>query len=309
MKLRIGTRGSPLAVAQTRQVATVLEASCDRLEVEIVRVSTTGDRVRDRPLRDCGGKGLFVRELDEALLGGDIDCAVHSLKDVPSELPEGVALAAVPRRANPSDLLISLGGHSLEGLPPRAVVGTTSPRRAAQLLAVRGDLRIELLRGNVGTRLKRLISGDFDATLLARAGIERLGVNIAPAHAVVLDPRRFVPSPGQGAIGLTARLDDSRRRELLESIQDASSRACVDAERSLAASLGGSCYLPVGAYCEEDGDEVRLWGLVVSPDGKMVVRDQETGSRGEAFELGYGLGRRLLDAGGEEILAVLEMPR
>ncbi|RMD82782.1 MAG: hydroxymethylbilane synthase, partial [Candidatus Dadabacteria bacterium] len=197
MKLRVGTRRSRLARTQTGQACRLIERVSRGTVCEEVPIETTGDRVRDRPLKEAGGKGLFVKELDEALLDGRIDCAVHSMKDVPTVLPDGIVIAAVPAREDPRDLLVTRHGWGPRDLPERARLGTTSARRAAQLLAARPGLEVALLRGNVETRLRRLVAGDFDATFLAAAGLRRLGLDPSPARVVPLDPFEFVPAPGQ----------------------------------------------------------------------------------------------------------------
>ncbi len=308
MKLRVGTRRSQLARTQCRQACDLLEAAAAGTQCELVTLETTGDRVRDRPLREAGGKGLFVKELDEALLDGRIDCGVHSLKDVPTELPDGVVIAAVPEREDPRDLFVTATGDSPSQLGPGSVLGTTSARRAAQLLARDGSIRVTLLRGNVETRLRRLIEGDFDATFLAAAGIARLGIDLAPAKAVALDPFDFVPSPGQGALAFTARADDRRVLECLGRIEHAETRAAVEAERALARVLGGSCFLPVGAFARVVGERLRLVGVLASEDGQKLVRREDEALENDALGLGERLGRAILDGGGAEIIADLAEP-
>jgi hydroxymethylbilane synthase len=306
VKLRVGTRRSPLARIQTQHVCDLLRAVDPGLDVEVVALETTGDRIRDRPLRESGGKGLFVKELDEALCGGSIDCAVHSLKDLPSVLSEGVILAAVPARADARDALITVGGTALEGLRDGARVGTSSPRRAAQLLALRPSLQIEVLRGNVETRLRRVVAGEFDATLLAVAGLERLALELRPAVALPLDPETFVPAPGQGALGVTARDRDAAVLALLEKIEDASSRAAAEAERGAARALGGSCWLPVGAYARADAERVRLSAVLASPDGRRSIRRSGAGEAARAETIGRGVGEAILEAGGRDIVGALQ---
>jgi len=282
------------------------------VDSELLFLETTGDQVQDRPLRESGGKGLFVKELDEALLAGAIDCAVHSLKDVPSELPEGIVIAAVLARHDPRDLLLSRDGWTLSSLPEGACVGTTSLRRSSQLLACNPRVRVEILRGNVETRLRRVVEGDFDATFLAAAGIARLGIDVAPLFQVALATEDFVPAPGQGALCFTARRDDSEVCGLLAGIDDHASRIAARCERSLARALGASCYLPVGAYARVVGDEVRLDAVVASEDGRRLLRRSGRAPEGEAEALGSRIGRELLDAGAseflEEILAKAEEP-
>lgn len=309
MKLRVGTRRSPLARAQASMACDLLRAAVPGLEVGLVAMETAGDRIRDRPLRESGGKGLFVKELDEALLDGTIDCAVHSLKDVPSNLPAGIVLGAVPPRADARDALITVGGLTFAQLAEDARIGTSSPRRAAQLLAERPGLRIELLRGNVETRLRRILAGDFDATLLAMAGIQRLALDLGSAGAAPLDPQVFVPAAGQGALGFTARAGDDRTLEVLRAIEHAGSRAEADAERAVARGLGGSCWIPVGAHASARGGSVRVAGVVASPDGLRRVRHEASGDVSRAEEIGAGVAEAILASGGAEIIRALpEVP-
>ncbi len=306
MKLRVGTRRSPLAVTQSRQGLQSVSAAGAGFDWELVEIVSTGDRIQDRPLRDAGGKGLFVKELDDALLGGDIDCAVHSMKDVPSELADGIRMSAVLERADPRDLLITRSGETPAGLPSGSVVGTTSLRRSAQLCAVNPGVRIEMLRGNVQTRLGRLLAGDFDATFLASAGLSRLGVDVEPAKAVALEPFDFIPAPGQGALAITTRADDTATADLLAAGDHGDSRAATEAERAFARVFGGGCHLPLGAYAVVKDGVLRLAGVVVEPDGSRSVRDEIDGSIDEAGELGRTLGERLLAAGAGEIVAAVE---
>ena len=306
MSVRVGSRRSRLARVQTEQLLASLRALDPSFAWEPVLVETTGDVILDAPLREAGGKGLFVKELDEALLDGRVDCAVHSLKDIPTELPEGIRIACVPARADPRDVLLSRDGVGLDSLLPGAVLGTTSLRRGSQLLAIEPRLRVELLRGNVETRLRRLVEGEFDMTLLAAAGLSRLGVDPAPATAVALEPFSFVPAPGQGALAITVRSDDDVTAARFGAIDDPISRRCVETERAAARVLGGSCHLPVAVHAVENGGELRVVGLVASPDGSRVVRDELVALAEDAVRLGERLGRRLLEAGGGEIVAAVE---
>lgn len=306
MSVRVGSRRSRLARVQTEQVLASLCALGPPFVWESVLVETTGDVIRDVPLREAGGKGLFVKELDDALLEGRVDCAVHSLKDIPTELPAGIRIACVPLRADARDVLLSRDGVGLDALAPGAVVGTTSLRRGSQLLAIEPRLRVKVLRGNVETRLRRLIEGEFDMTLLAAAGLARLGVDPAPAAAVPLDPFSFVPAPGQGALAITVRVDDEVTAARFSAIDDPISRRCVEAERATARVLGGSCHLPVAVHAVEDGGALRVVGLVASPDGSRVIRDEIGGLADDAVRLGERLGGRLLEAGGGEIVEAVE---
>jgi hydroxymethylbilane synthase len=252
---------------------------------------------------------LFVKELDDALLADTIDCAVHSLKDVPSVMTARVVLAAVPERADARDALVTVGAKGLDDLAEDACVGTSSPRRRAQLLALRPRLRVELLRGNVETRLRRVLTGDFDATLLAVAGIERLSLDVRPAVAVPIDPETFVPAPGQGALCVTAREDDTRVVEVLRRIDHPRSRAAADAERSAARVLGGSCWLPMGAYARADDERIRLTAVLISPDGSRVIRREGAGQIAQAERIGCAVAEAILHGGGREIVGALQEAR
>ncbi len=292
VRLRIGTRGSPLARAQTALAVAALGRAQPELAepgaIEVLVIRTTGDRVTDRPLAELGGKGLFCKELETALLERRIDLAVHSIKDLPTWLPDGLVIGAVLARANPRDVLITRDGGGLDGLPPGAAVGTASLRRQAQLLARRPDLRVVNFRGNVETRLQKLAAGAVDATLLALAGLERLG--IAPAGATVLAPEVMLPAVGQGAIGIECRAGDAPTLALLAAIEDPDSRVCVRAERALLAALDGSCHTPIAGHATAAGGQLRLAALVARPDGSVCLRTTRQG----ALAAGEALGR---DAG------------
>ena len=274
MKLRVGTRRSPLALTQTKQALDELVRRSPGLSYELVEVVTTGDRIQDRPLREAGGKGLFLKELDEALLDGRIDCAVHSMKDVPTDLAPGSTMAAVLERVDPRDVLVTAKGLTLAELSVGAAIGTTSLRRQAQALASVPHVEIRLLRGNVETRLRRVTEGDFDATFLAAAGLGRLGISLAPAVGVPLDPFVFVPAPGQGALAITARTGDEATLDALRVMDHADSRTAVMAERGFARVFGGGCHLPLAAYAEKRGSRLVLVGLMVAPDGSRSIRDE-----------------------------------
>ena len=294
--LRIGTRASPLARVQTDAVAAALIAAWPDLgaagAVEIVAVKTTGDRVLDRPLADVGGKGLFTKELDEAMLAGRIDLAVHSTKDVPTWLPDRLRLAAFLPRADPRDAFIARSAPSLAALPAGAVVGTASLRRQAQIRHRWPDLRVQALRGNIGTRLEKLAAGEVDATLLAVAGLTRLG--LADRATAILAADDMLPAVGQGAIGITCRADDEDCLRLLAGIDDARTALAVTAERAMLAALDGSCRTPIGGYARigEDGAFL-LDGLVARPDGSHLLCGRRRGTIAEAEDLGCDLGREL----------------
>ncbi len=292
--LVIGTRGSPLALRQTDMVVAALRAAVPELRdegaIRVRTIRTSGDRFLDRPLAEIGGKGLFTKEIEEALLTGAIHLAVHSLKDMPTVLPAGLTLGAVLPRADVRDVLLTRDGADLAALPPGAVVGTSSLRRAAQLRERRPDLRIVPLRGNVGTRLARLQEGRVDATLLARAGLQRLGLD--PGPHVVLAPEVMLPAVAQGAIGLECRADDVKTLEFLQQIDHLPSRMCVESERACLAELDGSCRTPIAGLCIRTEGGYQLRALVAAPDGSQVWRaSARTG--GDPREMGREIGRRL----------------
>ncbi len=267
-------------------------------EVSLVVITTTGDRVLDRRLESVGGKGAFLKEIEEGLEARQVDLAVHSLKDVPTVLPDGLELCAILERADPRDALLS-SGAGLDDLPRGATVGTTSLRRQAQLRAVRPDLSLADLRGNVDTRIRRLREGRFDAILLAMAGLVRLGR--ADEVTEPLDPRRFIPAPGQGAIALECRADDAAVREAVASLDHPSTKRRVTAERAFLAALGGGCNVPLGAHAFEDGESLELIGLVARIDGSEVLRGERRGA--EAEEVGRSLAEELLSRGAGPLLA------
>jgi hydroxymethylbilane synthase len=298
--LRIATRKSPLALWQAEHVAALLRRAHAGLRVELEPMSTQGDRILDRSLAAIGGKGLFIKELEVALAEGRADIAVHSMKDVPAEMPPGFVIAAFLERADPRDALLCRRGDSLAGLPAGAKVGTSSLRRRAQILATRPDVVIEPLRGNVGTRLARLEDGALDAIVLACAGLARLGLE---SHITTrLAPEALLPAVGQGAIGVECRSDDARTRALMSALDDDATRTALAAERAFAQTLGGSCQSPIAALARIEEDRLTLRGLVAEPDGSRLLRDSATGSRAQAAALGEELARRLLGAGARELL-------
>jgi hydroxymethylbilane synthase len=301
--LRIGSRGSPLALVQAREVKSRLAAAAGidagRIEIEIIR--TTGDAVQDRPLADAGGKGLFTKEIEEALLSGKIDLAVHSSKDLPTFLPPGLALAGFLPREDPRDAFISRKAAALRDLPPGAVVGTASPRRQALVKRLRPDVSIVMLRGNVETRLRKLEAGEVDATLLAVAGLKRLG--LLSAATAILDAEEFLPAVGQGAIGIETRADDAKVRKLVALIDDPDTATALAAERAFLAVLDGSCRTPIAGYAETDGETVRLRGLIVKPDGSEAFAAFREGHRAQAAELGADAGRELRARAGADFFA------
>ncbi len=298
--LRIGTRGSPLAQAQTALVRGALEQAHAELAepgmLEVVVIRTTGDRVVDRPLAEVGGKGMFCKEIEAALLERRIDVAVHSMKDLPTWLPEGLSIGAMLERADPRDVLLArqpVGG--VADLPHGAVVGSASLRRKAQLLARRPDLDVVNFRGNVRTRLDKLAAGEVDATLLALAGIERLGLKV---EHLVLSLEEMLPAVGQGAIGVECRKDDRATRSLLAAIDHAPTSICVDAERALLDALDGSCHTPIAGYAEMVGQHIRLRALIARPDGSQCLTTERTGATEDGTSLGRDAGEELRRRGG-----------
>jgi len=288
--VRVGTRGSALALAQAGMVAAMLPE-----DAELVEIRTAGDR------GEVGDKSRFVKEIEEALLAGEVDLAVHSAKDVPAQTPDGLAIVGVPEREDARDALC--GAASLDDLPDGASVGTSALRRRAQLLAARPDLRVEGLRGNVDTRLRRLGDGDYDAVVLAAAGLRRLGRAGAGAP---IDPAVLTPAPGQGCLALEARRDDQRAAELAAAITDRDSLIRLTAERAVVERLDASCHTPVAAYAQLDGDALVLDAFAGLPDGSVWIRDAVEGDAGDPGGLGLEVAERLLAAGAAELLAEAE---
>ena len=303
--LKIATRKSQLALWQAQHVATLLRRAHPGLVVELVPLLTQGDRIQDRSLAAIGGKGLFIKELELALQDLRADIAVHSMKDVPAELPHELVIAAVLQRADPHDALVTSGVARLQDLPMGARVGTSSLRRQAQLRAVRPDLRVEALRGNVDTRLRKLDAGGMDAIVLACAGLVRLGLE--SRITARLDPTVCLPAVTQGVIGIECRSSDARTLECLGALEDAPTRKVMEAERAFAARLGGSCQSPIAAYAELDADRITLQGLVAEPDGSRLLRDSISGSGKNAADLGRQLAERILAAGAAPLLERLAL--
>jgi hydroxymethylbilane synthase len=299
--LRIATRKSPLALWQAEHVAALLRNAHRDLEVELVPMSTQGDRMLDAPLAKVGGKGLFIKELEHALLEDRADIAVHSLKDVPVEIPAGLALPVVMARADPRDAFVSNHHARLAALPAGARVGTSSLRRKCQLLAARSDLDVVTIRGGVHTRLARLDDGDFDALILAASGLERL--DMADRVREALGPEVILPAVGQGVLGIECRDGDARIEGLIAPLADADSSARVGAERAMNARLGGGCQVPIAGFAELDGASLRLRALVASVDGSTVLREEQRGPREQPQRLGDSVAERLLARGADRILA------
>jgi hydroxymethylbilane synthase len=291
--LRIGSRGSPLALVQARQVQTALAQACgiapDAIAITIIR--TSGDKIADRPLADAGGKGLFTKEIEEALLSGAIDFAVHSSKDIPAALPAGLTLAAFLPREDPRDALISTTAKSIDGLPRNARVGTSSPRRQALLKRARPDLRIVALRGNVETRLRKIDAGEMDAAVLAVAGLKRLGLFSQMATALEVDA--FLPAVGQGAIAIETRADDANARAHAAAIDHADTHVALAAERAFLAALGGSCRTPIAGHARLNGDTLNFRGLLAKTDGSDAIEVSRCGRTADAAALGADAGHEI----------------
>jgi hydroxymethylbilane synthase len=301
-RVRIGTRGSQLALRQAEEVANGLRRAWPHLEVVLVPIRTSGDRLATAHLAEVGGKGLFVQEIDEALREGRVDLAVHSLKDLPAERPKRLVLAAFPPREDPRDVLVAATAATLGSLPPGARVGTSSLRRSVQLLARRPDLAAAPIRGNVDTRLRKLRHGEYDALVMAAAGLRRLG--LLDATATALEPEEMLPAVGQGTLGVEAREEDTATRELAEVLTDAETRRATLAERAFLEALGGTCTTPLAAYARRAGAGLRLDAFVATPDGTRALRDGDVGDPDAPEALGRRLAARLLAAGAADIIEI-----
>lgn len=301
--LVLGSRGSKLALWQTEFVRAELQRQHPDIQIEIKIIKTTGDKILDVPLAQIGDKGLFTREIEEALLAGEVDAAVHSLKDLPVDMPEGLALGAVLKRENPSDVFISGTSTSLKELPANATIGTSSLRRIAQLKSFRPDLNCYELRGNVETRLRKMGELGLDGIILAYAGVKRLGLDAVITE--IVDHHIILPAVGQGAIALEIRAGDLQVGPLMESIGDAQTRAEVAAERSLLKTLGGGCQVPIGAHAVCQKEEIVLSAIVANLDGTMVIRGEKTGLFQEAEGIGISLARKLAMMGAADIVKSL----
>lgn len=298
-EIRIGTRGSALALWQAEWVKAQLQHYWPAVAVELVIIKTSGDKIQEVSLSTIGGKGLFVKEIEEALLANTIDLAVHSMKDVPAELPEGLMISAVPEREDPRDVLVTTHGETLAELPAGTRVGTSSLRRQALLLALNPGLRVEMLRGNVDTRLRKQREGVVDATVLAAAGLKRLG--LAPEHSCVLDEQEFLPAIGQGALGIETRREEAVM-DLVRPLHHGATALAVAAERAFLRRMGGSCRTPLAAKGTVNEDTVHLRALIASPDGTRVIRGEQSGPRADTEQIGIVLAEQLLARGGKEIL-------
>jgi hydroxymethylbilane synthase len=309
MALKIGTRGSPLALAQAYETRDLLRARFAELAaedaVEIVVLKTTGDKVQDRPLSEVGGKGVFTKELDEALFDGRIDCAAHSMKDVPTWLPDGIILPTMLEREDVRDVFISPKAPSFADLPDGALIGTTSMRRQALILAKYPKLGVTLFRGNVQTRLRKLDEGEADATMLALAGLNRL--NMAHVATRILEPEEMLPAAGQGAIGLTCRGNDAATTGIISKLDHAPTSTCVNAERAMLDVLDGTCHTPIAGYAQldESGEKLRIRGIVAEPDGSQSWSGERTGSVATAEAMARDLGAELRSSAGEAFFEAL----
>jgi hydroxymethylbilane synthase len=295
----IGSRGSQLALWQANWVKSELERLHSNLEIHIRVIATSGDKIQDVPLAKIGGKGLFVKEIEEALLLKEIDIAVHSMKDVPMEIPTDLGILVITKRENPLDALISKNGKKLANLPHGATIGTSSLRRSSQLLKYRKDFQIQPLRGNVDTRLRKLKEGKYDAILLATAGLNRLGW--ASSITEEISHETLLPAMGQGALGIETRLDDPIY-ELISPLNHDHTHYAVSSERAFVGRLDGGCQVPIGAYAKVENNYITLQGLVASLDGKIILKSENVGSVNDAVKIGTELGTKLLKMGADEIL-------
>jgi len=302
-KIVIGSRGSQLALWQANWVKSELERLHDNVDIDIRIIATSGDIIQDVPLAKIGGKGLFVKEIEEALLANEIDLAVHSMKDVPMELPTELGISVITKRENPLDALISKNGEKLADLPQGATIGTSSLRRSSQLLKYRDDFKIHPLRGNVDTRLRKVEEGKYDAILLASAGLNRLGwanrITEEISHDILL------PAMGQGALGIETRLDDTMIYDFISTLNHEQTHYAVSAERSLVGRLDGGCQVPIGAYARIEKGLITLKGLVASLDGEVIYKLENVGPVDDAINIGQELGSKLLKMGANEILEKL----
>ena len=300
----IGTRGSPLALWQANEVQRRLAAAHglapDRFAIRVIK--TSGDAIQDRPLYEAGGKGLFTKEIELALFAGEIDLAVHSAKDVPTFLPDGLWLSAWLPREDPRDVFISLKAKTLNELPAGASVGSSSPRRRALVAKLRPDLKLVSIRGNVDTRLRKLENGEADATILALAGLKRLGLQ--DKATAILDPHEFLPAAGQGAITIETRRDDDAVNALVARIDDKDTEVAVAAERGFLALLDGSCRTPIAAHCIVDGERIRFRGLIITPDGREAFETIREGARTDAAQIGADAAREVRERAGEKFFTL-----
>ncbi len=306
-KITIGTRGSQLALWQANHIKSEIESHFPDLDVELLIIKTTGDRITDRPLAMVGGKGLFVKEIETALLNSTIDLAVHSMKDMPGELPEGLTIGAIPERENPFDALISRDGAKLTDYEPGAKIGTSSLRRASQIKHVRPDVQIESIRGNLDTRIKKLQAGEYDAIVLAAAGLRRLGQESLITE--ILDESIMIPAVGQGALCIETRKNDSDIAPVLEKLDHSRTRICVTGERAFLRQIEGSCHIPVACFGEFTDDQpngqIMLTAIVASEDGSELIKETIVSSKDKVASSGRALADQVLEKGGKKILESL----
>ncbi|MCB1868656.1 MAG: hydroxymethylbilane synthase [Gammaproteobacteria bacterium] len=298
--IRIATRKSPLAMWQAEHVSSLLRKEHPGLQVELIGMSTQGDKILDTPLAKIGGKGLFVKELEQGMLSNRADIAVHSMKDVPVDLPEGLHLAVILEREDPRDAFVSNRYKSLDDLPKGAVLGTSSLRRQCQIAEQRPDLKIKSLRGNVNTRLSKLDEGRFDAIILASAGLKRLGFK--KRITTLLEPEQSLPAIGQGAIGIECRTDDERVNSLVAPLHDLETALCVVAERAMNNRLMGGCQVPIAGYAVINHNRIYMRGLVGEPDGSRIIRSENSAPATQAEALGASLAEDLLGQGADQVL-------
>lgn len=300
MILRIGTRASKLALRQSKWVKDGIEATHPHVNVDLIRIKTRGDKILDSPLSKIGGKGLFVKEIEDALLEKRVDLAVHSMKDVPAELPDRLMLSTFPKREDPADVLISIGDQTLDQFPHQARVGTSSLRRGAQLLHVRPDIELVPLRGNVDTRLRKLETENLHAIILAAAGLKRLGLSNRITQTLPFD--QVLPAVGQGALGIEIRKDDEQTLNLLHFLDHKATRIAVSTERAFLKELEGGCQVPIAGLAQLDEDKLSFQGMVAEIDGSRILREEIIGTKDQAEEIGIALATRLLDSGAGSIL-------
>lgn len=301
--LRIATRGSQLALWQANWIKDQIIAQFPEMSVELVVIKTTGDKITDRPLSQVGGKGLFVKELEQSMLNHETDIAVHSMKDVPAFLPEGLEISTITKRESPFDGLISANFNNLDELPKGAVVGTSSLRRASQLKAYRPDIQIKSLRGNIDTRIKKTISGEYDASILAVAGLKRMGWDAQIKQ--ILPTTIMLPAIAQGAVGIENRIDDEATLAVLKHLQDNDTTACVTAERTVLQILEGNCQVPLAGYCTIANNELTLKAMIADPEGTKKIAHEGTTLRRNATDLGKAVAEKILENGGRTILEQL----
>ena len=300
MRIRIGTRKSKLALWQANHVAELLKKYYPDIQVELVKITTKGDKILDVPLAKVGGKGLFVKEIEEAMLRNEIDIAVHSLKDVPTYFPEGLGLVAITEREDPRDAFLSVKYSSIDKMPEGSVLGTSSLRRKAQIMLNRKDLKIEDLRGNVDTRIRKLEEGQYDGIILAYAGLKRLGLQDRVKQ--IFEPDYMIPAVAQGFLGIEARLDDEETREIVSVLNHKESEIRAKAERAFLKTLEGGCQVPLAGYSEIKNGRITITGFVSDLEGKRVFKDSIEGSVEQPEKIGVELANRLLDMGAREVL-------